>query len=84
MDPTGNQRPFISIGSFFLGTAILAAGMIATLIKADAGMTGWSMYWPIVVAAPVAAIVNVVAFGSPGGSIFELAKELIKERRGSR
>ena len=42
------------------------------------------LYWPVAVAAPVAAMVNAVAICSPGGSIFNVARELIKACLGGR
>ena len=84
MKTSGTQRPFISAGSFFLGAAILAVGMVAAWNNADGGAIGWGLYWPVAVAAPVAAMVNAVAICSPGGSIFNVARELIKACLGGR
>ena len=84
MTTSGTQRPLISAGSFFLGAAILVVGMVVAWSNADGGAIGWSLYWPIAVAVTVAAVVNVVAICSPGGSIFDLAKELIKPCLGGR
>ncbi len=79
MTRTDNEGPLISLGSFLFAAAILAGGMLVAWNNANAGATGWSVYWPAAVAALVAALVNLFAVCSPGGSIFALARELIAE-----
>jgi hypothetical protein len=81
MNGSENHRPLISVGSFCLGTAIFGAGWVGVWINANGAATGWGLYWPLAVAAPVATIVNVIAIFSPNGSVFEYARALITERQ---
>lgn len=66
--------PLISVGSFFLAVALLVIGMLVTSSRLEAGITGFSAYWPAIAGALGALFVNMLAIVSENGSVFDYFK----------
>ncbi len=67
------DRP-ISFGSFSLGVVVLVAGLTASFVFLEDGLRGLAAWWPTLASFLVTAILNFLAFCSPGGSIFSLIR----------
>lgn len=76
MENQAQQEPLISFGVLVFGALVIAAGLLWTVSNYDAGMLGWTAFWPAVAAGVVALLANAIAMISPGGSIVVLLREM--------